>query len=104
MGAFKARSRLVSFRLTHDELADLRAACLKQGARTVSAFARGAALELAETRARPETLLLHQFSALELRLAEIQSGIRHNGDLLRAVMKSLTSYFPDRPREKAKGA
>src|SRR4030095_2056556 len=73
MDIVKTRSRLVSFRLTQDELENLRVACLMLGARNVSDFARRAVLDLAEARVHPETQLLDRFSGLELRLAEIES-------------------------------
>jgi hypothetical protein len=88
MGVLETRSRLVSFRLTQDELENLRVACLMLGARNVSDFARRAVLDLAEARAHPEAQLLDRFSALELRLAEIEMEVRHNGDMLRALLKN----------------
>jgi hypothetical protein len=97
MGVLKARSHLLSFRLTQEELENLRVACLMQGARNLSEFARGAVLELAQARVHPEAQLLDRFSALELRLAEIESGVRNNGEMLRAVLKTLAGG-------KAKGA
>jgi hypothetical protein len=100
MGVLKTRRRLVSFRLTEEELENLRLACLMQGARNVSDFARGAVLELAQARGRPGAQLLDRFSALELRMADIEAVARTNGDMLRAVLKNLATP----PREKARGA
>jgi hypothetical protein len=98
MGVLKTRSRLVSFRLTQDELENLRVACLMLGARNVSDFARSAVLDLAEARAHPEAQLADRFSALELRLGEIEIGVQHNGDMLRALLKSSVNQ----PAEKAR--
>jgi hypothetical protein len=88
MGLLKTRSRLVSFRLSPDELENLRVACLMLGARNVSDFARRAVLDLAESRVHPEAQILDRFSALQLQLTEIENGIRHNGDMLRVLLKN----------------
>jgi len=89
VSVLKARSRLVSFRLTQEELEILRVACLTQGARNTSDFARKAVVQLAGARAHPEAQVLERFSAVELRLAEIET-------LLRRIV--------NQPLEKAKGA
>jgi hypothetical protein len=96
MSPLKARNRLVSFRVTQDELESLRVACLVQGARNVSEFARGAVLQLAETRVHPEAQLLDRLSVLELRLAEIEGSLRHHSEMLRALLKGVVA-------ERAKG-
>ena len=91
MATLKSRSRLVSFRLTQDELENLKAACLVQGARNVSDFARNAVLELAQARVHPEGQMLDRFSAVEVRLHEIDGAVRHNGELLRAVLRGIAN-------------
>jgi hypothetical protein len=98
MGVLKPRNRLVSFRLTQDELENLRAACLMLGARNVSDFARVAVLDRAEEHLRPEAQLFDRFLALELRLAEIEIGVRHNCEILQARLESSMSE----PIEKAR--
>ena len=100
MSVVKARSRLLSFRLTQDELENLKVACLMQGARNTSDFARSAVLQLAETHLRPESRVLDRFSALELRLAEIEAALKHHTDMLRALLKDSVA----RPPERARGA
>lgn len=85
MAVLKARSRLLSFRLTQDELENLRVACLMRGARNVSDFARRAVLAVAE--AHPEAQLLDRVSALQLRLSGIETGVRQHGDMLRALLR-----------------
>lgn len=100
MSVVKARNRLVSFRLTDEELENLRVACLMQGARNVSAFARTAVLELAEARTQREAQLLDRFSAVELRLSEVESGVQRNGEMLRVLLKGLVARAGEsRPAE-----
>jgi uncharacterized protein (DUF1778 family) len=95
----KARSRLLSLRLTQDELENLKVASLMQGARNTSDFARNAVLQRAEAHLHPESRVLDRFSGLELRLAEIESVLKHNTDMLRALLKDSVA----RPPEKARG-
>ena len=95
----RARNRLVSFRLTGEELENLRIACLVQGARNVSEFARSAVLELSGPRTQPESQILDRFGAMEARIGDIESQVRQNSELLRALLKAMVT-----DREKAKGA
>jgi hypothetical protein len=113
MSITKTRNRLVSFRLTDEELENLRVACLIQGARNVSDFARTAVLDLAETGGDRESKLLGRFSAVELQVAEIESSVQRNEDMLRAVLKTLVNRpsgdtrsdaRDDKEKERAKGA
>jgi hypothetical protein len=92
----KARSRLVSFRVTSEELENLRVACLVQGARNVSDFARGAVLGLADARPQPAVQLLDRFSALELRLTEMQSTLQQSNDMVRVLLKNAVSREPEK--------
>ena len=48
MSILKPRNRLVNFRLTEEEFVYLRDACLAQGARSISDFARSAVLRQAD--------------------------------------------------------
>lgn len=48
MSILKPRNRLVNFRLTEEEFVYLREACLAQGARSISDFARSAVLRQAD--------------------------------------------------------
>jgi len=65
-----------------------------------SDFARNAVLQLAETHLRPESRVFDRFSALELRLAEIEAALKHNSEMLRALLKDSVA----RPPERARGA
>jgi hypothetical protein len=91
LGALKARRRLVSFRLTEEELENLRLACLMRGARNVSDFARGAVLELSQERIPPGEQLLERFTALERKVEEMQADLGRNGDMLRALLKAVAN-------------
>ena len=77
-----ARRRLVSFRLTQEELENLKVACLMQGARNTSDFARNAVLQLAEARVHPGEQVLS-------RLTGIETTLTHQGEMLRALLKGL---------------
>jgi hypothetical protein len=48
MSILKPRNRLVNFRLTEEEFGYLRDACMAQGARSISDFARSAVLRQAD--------------------------------------------------------
>lgn len=86
----KARNRLVSFRLSGEELENLRIACLLQGARNVSEFARSAVLASASPRVQAESQILD-------RLAGIETHLKEHSDLLRALLKNLVA---ERDRDK----
>jgi len=98
MTVAKARSRLLSFRLTQDELENLKVACLMQGGRNTSDFARTAVLQLTEGHLRPDSRMPDRFSALELRLAEIETGLKHNTEMLRALLKDSVGRTSERVR------
>jgi hypothetical protein len=100
MSTLKVRNRLVSFRLTDEELENLRVACLMQGARNVSDFARTAVLDLAGAGANRQGQLLDRFSAVELRLAGIESGVHASAEMLRVLLKNIARM----PERKEQGA
>ncbi len=56
MSILKPRNRLVNFRLTEEEFVYLREACVAQGARSISDFARSAVLRQAD-RPTPSPVL-----------------------------------------------
>ena len=87
MSALKTRSRLVSFRLTQEELEHLRVACLLHDARNISEFARGAALQQADARVHPEMQILDRFSLVESRLVEMETMLKQTTEMMRALLK-----------------
>ena len=87
MGVLKTRSRLVSFRLTQEELEHLRVACLLHEARNVSDFARAAVLQQADARVHPEAQILERFSSMETRLFEMETMLKQTTEMMRALLK-----------------
>lgn len=87
MEALKARSRLVNFRLTQEEMENLRIACLLRGARNVSDFARSAVLGAVQTQMQPELQIHGRFSSIEVKLTEIDAQVREVVDLLRNTLQ-----------------
>lgn len=53
MAVFKRRTRLVSFRLSDEEYERVQGACMAEGARSISEFARAALQRPAETERTP---------------------------------------------------
>jgi hypothetical protein len=96
MSFLKNRDRLVSFRLTPDELESLRVACLLRGARSISEFARGAVLE--SSAGRMESQMLDRIAVVEQRLNELQSLAGQHQEELRTLARALA-----RSDEKAQG-
>jgi hypothetical protein len=88
MSLLKNRDRLVSFRLTPDELESLRVACLLRGARSISEFARGAVLDMSGPRAGGQ--VLERIAAVEQRLSEVQTLAGRHQDELRTLARVLT--------------
>ena len=75
MPVLKRRTRLVVFRLTEDEYADLQSALIHQGARNVSDFARSEVLK-SVARDRPE---------VTQKLADIESGVQRLEQLMLGI-------------------
>lgn len=71
----RTRRRLVNFRLTDEELASLKVACLIAGARTLSDFARTAVLALAHGRLYPEASPVSALAGLAERLERIERTV-----------------------------
>jgi hypothetical protein len=80
MPVMKRRSRIVIFRLTDDEYAELKAACLHRGARNVSDFARTALLQTIATEREDVTR----------KLSEIESGVHRLEKLITEIAKGAT--------------
>ena len=77
MSPFQRRTRTVIFRLTDNEYEQLKSACEKRGARTVSDYAR---TELLRSIARDR----HEVTDT---LAEIQSGVHRLEKLITGIAK-----------------
>jgi len=100
MGVLKTRSRLVSFRLTQEELEHLRVACLLHEARNVSDFARAAVLQRADARVHPEAQILERFSSIETRLFEMETMLKQTTEMMRALLKGAVNL----PLRRGRGA
>src|SRR3569832_2282472 len=85
----KNRSRLVSFRLTPDELESLRVACLLKGARNVSDFARNAVLELSSGREHADAQLMDRFLLIEARVTELRGLVEHTLSMMQALARAV---------------
>ena len=77
MSILKPRNRLVNFRLTEEEFVYLREACMAQGARSISGFARSAVLRQADksgtsvgtsTQDSPSTQSLAELQSMMMQL------------------------------------
>ena len=64
------RSRIVMFRLSPDEYASLRSACLAANCRSISDYMRGELLELAYS-GRTDSGIHNRFSDIDQRLLEL---------------------------------
>lgn len=89
MNLLKNRSRLVSFRLTPDELEGLRVACLLKGARNVSEFARNAVLEISSGRQQADAQLMDRFLLIEARVTELQGLVEHTHSMMQALARAV---------------
>jgi len=76
MSSFKVRSRLVNFRLTEEELENLRVACMLRGSRNLSEFARAAVLNSVDTQIDPESAVRDRLDRMEARLAGLESVLQ----------------------------
>jgi hypothetical protein len=74
--ALKRRNRIVVFRLTQEEYASLKSACVDRGARNISDFARAALLSSIESESG---------GALGQRLSELESSMRQISALLERI-------------------
>ena len=73
------RSRIVMFRLSPDEYASLRSACLAANCRNISDYMRGELLELAYS-GRTDSSIHCRFSEIEQRLVELHRLIQDISD------------------------
>jgi len=76
MSSFKVRSRLLNFRLSEEELENLRVACLLRGSRNLSEFARTAVLSSVEAQIDPDTAVRDRLDRMEARLAGLESVLQ----------------------------
>lgn len=87
MAVLKTRNRLVNFRLTQEELDDLKMACLVKGARNISDFARAAVLESIEAQTEPGMLVQKRLATLDTKVTEIGVTLQFLAELLKGTLK-----------------
>ena len=75
MPVLKRRNKIVIFRLTDEEYAELKAACISRGARNVSDFARTALMSAVSGDATHSP-------ALTAKLDQIESGVKRLEQLM----------------------
>ena len=71
MPVLKSRNRLVTFRLSADEFAELQAVCVAKGARSISEFSRDAVLQRAAVQKGSRALLEHDLTTLGWKIREL---------------------------------
>jgi hypothetical protein len=87
MAIYSPRTRLVNFRLSEDEYQTLKEAAIRQGARSISDFARGAILTSVNTP-RSENGQV-DLTGLDRKMSEIQGTVeRISGLLTRTTLAS----------------
>lgn len=96
MSILKPRNRLVNFRLTEEEFAYLRDACVAQGARSISDFARSAVLRQAErpgaisANTGPSTQSLAELQSM---MATLEARVGKLGQQVDAVIPAVTGQM-----------
>ncbi len=85
MSVINPRNRLVNFRLSEVEFEKLKAACLEQGARSISEFARTSVLRSLEQQPGPADGGADQVKELDKRVAELEIRVEQLLRLLAAA-------------------
>lgn len=88
MSVLKSRSQLVTFRMDSQEYSDLRRACVKAGARSLSEFARQAVLtsiEFGPGKDSPQALV-GDLGAVTRKLQEIYKPLTEAADVIARVL------------------
>lgn len=88
MGVLKRRNRMVNFRLSEDEYVALKNICLKEGARSLSDFARAAVCRLmAASRPADEPLDIWVRN-LDAKVGEIDQTVRQITEQMNVIWRS----------------
>jgi len=85
MSVINPRNRLVNFRLSEVEFEKLKAACLEQGARSISEFARTSVLRSLEQQPGPADGGAGQVKELDKKVAELEIRVEQLLRLLAAA-------------------
>jgi len=81
--SLKRRNRIVIFRLTEEEYESLKNVCIHRGARSISDFARSALLTSMGNDGQ---------TAVDQRLAELESAVHHMAQLLETIVSRFTGH------------
>ncbi len=76
MGVLRTRRYIVTFRLCAEEYEAVKLACVAQGFRSISDFARTAVLHKVEAHGTPSLLLGEDLSTLSLALHELNADLK----------------------------
>ena len=101
MGVLRSRSRLVTFRLDPDEYAELRAVCVRTGARSISEFARESVLASVQAGSAAKANLGGDLVTLTNRLHELDKLLKMVTSVLARV---LGAGDPDHPHAGGAGS
>jgi hypothetical protein len=80
------RPRTVTFRVSHAEFESLMRGCQSSGARSLSAFARDAAIDKASATKASSTTLTGDLTTLTKALAQVDSALQDASQKIRRVL------------------
>lgn len=86
MSVIKAKSRIVTFRASPEEYDALAKACLASGARSISAFSRGAVLERVEIAGGRPISISGDLTSLAKALRELDNALREASTKIRRLL------------------
>ncbi|MCW5983195.1 MAG: hypothetical protein KIT09_34210 [Bryobacteraceae bacterium] len=89
MSVINPRNKLVNFRLSESEFDRLRSACLRQGARSVSEYARASVLRGLEEPASAVPAAYGRLSMLDQKVAELEIRMEQLLRLIGAAGRTL---------------
>ncbi len=89
MSVLKPRNRLVNFRVTEEEFEKLRGACVSDGARSLSDFARGSVLRRVEVGAAADRGAANRLPDLDQKVSELEFRVEELIRLVAATSRSV---------------
>lgn len=88
MSVLKKKSKVVTFRASPDEYDALAKSCLESGARSISAFARAAAIERAELTGGRPVGISGDLTSLGKALSDLDSALHEASTKIRRLLGS----------------
>ena len=95
MSVLNPRNRLVNFRLSEMEFEDLKAACSRQGARSISDFARSSVLQCLDNSSGNPNQPNGRITDLDLKVSELETRVEQLLRLIGASGVSSLAAAPD---------